>query len=260
MSMTTLATEDVGTQVLEGKTCLITGASSGIGEAIAIDCATHGANVAINYRQSGDAANRVAQAVENIGGEAVAIRANVANPASVKEMEKRIRNEFETIDILVNNAGITADSTFEQMTQAEWDTVINTNLGGAFNCTKAFYNDIKDAQNGRIINIGSIVGEAGNIGQTNYAASKSGLSGMTRTLALELADTGATVNCVAPGFTETEMLSGVPDRVRRKIRDRIALDRFAQPHEIAAIVRFLASNESSYLTGQVIGVNGGLHR
>ena len=173
-------------------------------------------------------------------------------------MHERVLDEFGAVDVLVNNAGITIDKKFEKMTREDWDTVMNVNLGGVYNCTDTFYEDLKAADNGRLINISSVVGQQGNIGQANYATTKSGLFGFTRTLALELAQTGTTANCVAPGFVETDMLEEVPERVQEKILREIPLDRFATVADIAGIVRFVASEESSYMTGQVLGVNGGM--
>jgi 3-oxoacyl-[acyl-carrier protein] reductase len=162
------------------------------------------------------------------------------------------------VDVLVNNAGVTVDRKFENMTREDWEWVIDVNLGGMYNCTHVCYEDIRTAPEGRLINISSVVGQQGNYGQANYATTKSGMFGFTRTLALELAGEGSTANCVAPGFVETDMLADVPERVRENILDRIPLGRFAQVEDIVGMVRFLASEESSYMTGQVLGVNGGM--
>jgi 3-oxoacyl-[acyl-carrier protein] reductase len=156
------------------------------------------------------------------------------------------------------NAGITIDRTFTNMTHEDWQRVLDVNLGGVYNCTQAFYDDLREAEHGRLINISSVVGQAGNYGQANYATTKSGLFGFTRTLALELASAGTTANCVAPGFVKTDMLADVPDEVQENILDRIPLDRFAEVEDIAGIVRFLASEDSGYMTGQILGVNGGM--
>jgi 3-oxoacyl-[acyl-carrier protein] reductase len=173
-------------------------------------------------------------------------------------MAREVHDRLGPIDVLVNNAGITADRKFEDMTYDEWNRVIDTNLGGTFNCTKVFFEDIMSAEAGRLINISSVVGQQGNYGQANYATSKGGLIAFTRTIALELARHDSTANCVAPGFTETDMLEQVPERVREKIRARIPLDRFADPKDVVGMVRYLASDESSYMTGQVLGINGGM--
>ncbi|PSP85507.1 3-oxoacyl-[acyl-carrier-protein] reductase [Halobacteriales archaeon QS_6_64_34] len=243
---------------LENQTCVVTGSSRGIGRAIATDLGDHGANVVVNYRSSEAEAQAVVEEIRDAGGDAMAAQADVATADDVRRMREAVTDEFGTVDVLVNNAGITIDKKFENMTREDWDTVIHVNLGGVYNCTDAFYEDLKRADHGRLINISSVVGQQGNIGQANYATTKSGLFGFTRTLALELAHTGATANCVAPGFVETDMLNEVPERVQEKILRDIPLDRFATVEDIAGIVRFVASEESSYMTGQVLGVNGGM--
>ena len=244
--------------MLEDKTCVVTGASRGIGRGIAEELGRCGANVVVNYRSSEAEAQAVVEEIREQGGNAMAAQADVAEQEEVLAMRDRVVDEFGSVDVLVNNAGITIDKKFEKMTREDWDTVMNVNLGGVFNCTDAFYEDLKRADHGRLINISSVVGQQGNIGQANYATTKSGLFGFTRTLALELAHTGATANCVAPGFVETDMLDEVPERVQEKILRQIPLDRFATVEDIAGIVRFVASEESSYMTGQVLGVNGGM--
>ena len=248
-----------GHMYLKDQTCVVTGSSRGIGRGIAEDLAEHGANVVVNYRSSeGEAREVVDTIAEMERGEAVAVQADVAKHDDVLEMRETVVDEFGSPDVLVNNAGITIDKKFENMSREDWQTVIDVNLGGVFNCTDAFYDDIRDAENGRLINISSVVGQQGNIGQANYATTKSGLFGFTRTLALELAHTGSTANCVAPGFVRTDMLDEVPERVQEKILRNIPLNRFATVEDIACIVRFVASEESSYMTGQVLGVNGGM--
>jgi len=243
---------------LADQTCVVTGSSRGIGRGIAKDLGRNGANVVVNYRSSADEAKAVVESIQEEGGDAIAAQADVAKEAEVAAMRERVADEFGPVDVLVNNAGITIDKKFENMTREDWDAVINVNLGGVFNCTNIFYDDIRQADHGRLINISSVVGQQGNIGQANYATTKSGLFGFTRTLALELAHTGSTANCVAPGFVETDMLEEVPERVQEKILREIPLDRFATVEDIAGIVRFVASEESSYMTGQVLGVNGGM--
>ncbi len=258
MSLSIHTSDQENRRRLRDKTCLVTGSSRGIGREIALEFASHGADVAVNYHSSEAEADAVANAIEEIGGNAVTIQADVAEQSDVERMADTVWDEFGTIDVLVNNAGITVDGTFENMTREDWNRVIDVNLGGVFNCTNEFFEDIKSAEEGRLINVSSVVGQQGNYGQANYAASKSGLFGFTRTLALELANTGSTANCVAPGFTETDMLENVPERVRSKILQRIPLDRFAESEDIVGIIRFIASDESSYMTGQVIGINGGM--
>ncbi|PSP95586.1 beta-ketoacyl-ACP reductase [Halobacteriales archaeon QS_4_62_28] len=243
---------------LDDQVCVVTGASRGIGRGIATDLGTHGASVVVNYRSSHEEAAAVVESIEADGGTAMAAQADVAKPDEVEAMATEVRDAFGPIDVLVNNAGITVDKKFEAMTREDWDAVIGVNLGGVFNCTNAFFEDIKSAQNGRLINISSVVGQQGNYGQANYATTKSGLFGFTRTLALELASTGSTANCVSPGFVETDMLDEVPERVQEKILRDIPLDRFATVEDISGIVRFVASEESSYMTGQILGVNGGM--
>ncbi|WP_336339132.1 beta-ketoacyl-ACP reductase [Haloarcula brevis] len=243
---------------LDNQTCVVTGSSRGIGRGIARDLGAHGANVVVNYRSSEAEARAVVEDIRESGGTAIAAQADVAKLDEVRAMREKVVDEFGPADVLVNNAGITIDKKFENMTREDWETVIDVNLGGVFNGTKAFYDDICEADHGRLINISSVVGQQGNIGQANYATTKSGLFGFTRTLALELAHTGSTANCVAPGFVKTDMLEEVPERVQEKILREIPLDRFARVEDIAGIVRFVASEESSYMTGQVLGVNGGM--
>ena len=244
--------------MLEAKTCLVTGASRGIGRAIAEELGSRGASVVVNYRSSQAAAEATAEAIEESGGAAMTARADVSEYEQVETMREAVHNRFGSVDVVINNAGITADRTFEKMTREDWDRVIDVNLGGAFNCTHCFFDDIRSADEGRLINISSVVGQQGNYGQANYATTKSGLFGFTRTLALELAAEGSTANCVAPGFVDTGMLETVPGRVQDKIRRRIPLGRFARPEDVAGIVRFVASEDSSYMTGQVLAVNGGM--
>ena len=258
MSITIQATDQAHRELLTGKTCLVTGSSRGIGREVALEFASHGADVAVNYCSSEQAAHEVVDTITDAGENAIAVQADVADRNAVEGMAERVHDELGHVDVLVNNAGITIDRTFENMSHDDWNRVIGVNLGGTFNCTKAFFEDIKTAENGRLINVSSVVGQQGNYGQANYATSKCGLFGFTRTLALELADSGSTANCVAPGFTETDMLENVPDRVREKILQRIPLNRFAEPGDIVGVMRFLASDESSYMTGQVIGINGGM--
>jgi 3-oxoacyl-[acyl-carrier protein] reductase len=243
---------------LDGRTCLVTGASKGIGRGIAEEFGRHGANVVVNYRSSESAAYEVRDIIDEGPGEAVVAQADVANLDEVEEMYEAATGAFGSIDVLVNNAGITVDRKFENMTREDWDRVMDVNLGGVYNCTEVCFEDIKAAREGRLVNISSVVGQQGNYGQANYATTKSGLFGFTRTIALEIASEGSTANCVAPGFVMTDMLADVPDRVRENILERIPLDRFAQVEDIVGIVRFLASEESSYMTGQVLGVNGGM--
>jgi 3-oxoacyl-[acyl-carrier protein] reductase len=244
--------------MLEDQTCLVTGGSRGIGRAIATELGRNGANVAVNYRSSAAAATAAAETIDEAGGNAVTVQADIAEYEQVESMASTIHDRFGSLDVLVNNAGITVDKKFEEMTRDDWDRVIDVNLGGTFNCTHCFFDDIKAAENGRLINISSVVGQQGNYGQANYATTKSGLFGFTRTLALELASEGSTANCVAPGFVDTGMLETVPGRVKEKIRRRIPLGRFATPEDVAGLVRFVASKDAGYMTGQILAVNGGM--
>ena len=244
--------------LLEDRTCLVTGASRGIGRGIAKELGENGANVVVNYRSSEEEAYEVRDEIDEGTGDAVVAQADVSNYDEVQAMYEAINAEYGSVDVLVNNAGITADTRFDQMTKEQWERVMDVNLGGMFNCTKVCYEDLRAAEEGRLINIASVVGQQGNYGQANYATTKSGMFGFTRTLALEMAREGSTANCVAPGFVETDMLADVPDRVREQILKRIPLDRFAQVEDITGMVRFLASHESSYMTGQILGINGGM--
>jgi 3-oxoacyl-[acyl-carrier protein] reductase len=243
---------------LQDRTCVVTGSSRGIGRGIAEDLGAHGANVVVNYRSSEAEAYDVVEAIEEEGGTAIAVQADVCNKDEVESMAERVEDAFGGTDVLVNNAGITVDKKFENMSRDDWDRVMDVNLGGVFNCTHAFFDDLKDADHGRLVNISSVVGQQGNYGQANYATTKSGLFGFTRTVALELAQHNTTANCVSPGFVQTDMLEKVPERVQEKILSRIPLDRFATVEDISGIVRFVASEESAYMTGQILGVNGGM--
>jgi 3-oxoacyl-[acyl-carrier protein] reductase len=244
--------------MLDSQTCLVTGASRGIGRAVAEELGRHGADVAVNYRRSEAEAREVVETIEGEGGTAVPVQGDVSQYDDVEAICETVHDELGAVDVLVNNAGVTVDKKFENMTKDDWDRVMNVNLGGVFNCTHCLFEDVKSADEGRLINISSVVGQQGNYGQANYATTKSGLFGFTRTLALELASSGSTANCVAPGFVKTDMLETVPDRVQEKILRRIPLERFATPEDVAGIVRFVAGEDASYMTGQILAVNGGM--
>lgn len=244
---------------LEDTTCVVTGASRGIGKAIATELGHRGANVVVNYHSSDSAANTVVDHIQSTNGKAMAKAADVSDHEEVAAMFEHVRESFGPIDVLVNNAGITIDRRFDQLTAHDWSRVMEVNLGGPFNCTKACYEDIRSSDHGRVINISSVIGQTGNYGQTNYAASKSALFGFTKSLALELAPHGSTANCVAPGYTRTDMVDNVREDIQDRIRSKIPLDRFATPAEIASVVGFLATKRSSYVTGEIINVNGGLN-
>lgn len=243
---------------LENKTCVVTGASRGIGRGIAEELGAAGADVVVNYRSSESQAHAVVDAIEESGSNALAVQADVSEMTDMESMSETTRAAFGRTDILVNNAGRTVDRKFTNMTREDWDSVMSVNLGGVFNCTQAFFDDLLEAENGRLINISSMIGQTGNYGQANYAATKSGLLGFTRTLALEMARSGSTANCIAPGFVRTDMLEEVPEHVRDGIIEQIPLDRFAEIEDITGLVRFLAGPRSSYMTGQILPITGGM--
>lgn len=243
---------------LTGLTCVVTGGSRGIGAAIARDLAGAGADVAVNYKSSLESAEAVADDIRERGQSAMAVQANVADRDEVEAMAEAVRDEFGSVDVLVNNAGITHDQRLDRMTDAAWENVLEVNLTGVFYCTQAFTEDLVGSDTGRLINVSSIVGERGNYGQANYAATKAGLIGFTKSVAREFGRFGTTANCVAPGFTLTDMLKNVDEEIQAKLREKIALGRFAQPEDIAPTVTFLASPGAGYITGEVIGINGGM--
>lgn len=250
---------DASTAQFNGRTCVVTGASRGIGREIALALGRAGADVVVNYRSAQGAASDVADDIDSGAGEALCVEADVTDPAAVESLAAETREAFGSIDVLVNNAGITRDCQFAEMSREEWDQVLDVNLGGAFNCTKAFYDDIRDSAEGRLVNVGSVIGQRGNYGQANYAASKSALFGFTRSLARELAPHGSTANCVSPGYTRTQMVEAVREKIQDSIREDIPLNRFAEAEEVAAAVEFLASERASYITGEILNVNGGMH-
>ena len=245
---------------LKGKVCLVTGGSRGIGKAIVTAMANAGADVAFTYHNSKDAADSLARSLEADTG--VRCRAYQANVAVMEEMQKavaQIEQELGPITILVNNAGITRDKSFLKMTRSMWDEVIHVDLDGVFYTTQLVAQDMIGAGWGRIINISSIVGQTGNFGQTNYAAAKGAVIAFTESLARELARKGVTVNAVAPGFIETDMVSAMPEAALSQVKAMTPVGRLGKPEEIADAVVFLASPRSSYVTGQVLGVNGGMY-
>lgn len=244
---------------LQGKTALVTGASRGIGRAIALELAAAGADVAVNYAGSEQAASEVASQIQAMGRRALVVRADVGDSAQVEAMMKQVLNTFERLDILVNNAGITRDNLIMRMKEEEFDQVIHTNLKGVFNCLKAATRPMMKQRYGRIINISSVVGVLGNAGQANYVAAKAGVIGMTKSAARELAPRNITVNAVAPGFIVTDMTDKLGDEAKEGLQQQIPLARLGQPEDIARTVRFLVSDEASYITGQTIHVDGGMY-
>lgn len=244
---------------LAGKTALITGASRGIGKEIALELARNGANIVVNYAGNKQLAEQVADEIRSIGRESAAIQADVANSEAVEQMVKETVNMFGSLDILVNNAGITRDQLLMRMKESDWDDVLNTNLKSVFLTTKAVSRQMMKQRKGRIINIASIVGVSGNAGQANYVAAKAGIIGLTKTAAKELAPRNITVNAVAPGFITTDMTDKLPEDVKQELYKQIPLARLGEPKDIAYVVAFLASEKSSYITGQTIHVNGGMY-
>ncbi|MGD6766607.1 3-oxoacyl-[acyl-carrier-protein] reductase [Mammaliicoccus lentus] len=241
------------------KTALVTGASRGIGKKIALQLGEEGYNVVVNYAGNKEKAEEVVSEIKNFGVEAFAIQANVSEQDEVKAMIKETLNQFGTIDVLVNNAGITRDNLLMRMKQNEWDDVINTNLKGVFNCVQAVTRPMLKQKSGRIINLSSVVGSVGNPGQINYVATKSGVEGMTKTFARELASRGITCNAVAPGFIVSDMTDQLSDELKEQMKSQIPLDRFGEDSDIAHTVAFLASEKANYITGQTIHVNGGMY-
>ncbi len=276
---------------LEGKVALVTGGSRGIGKAIALRLAEEGADVAISYQytreqaeevskiidqmgmidelsklavkidrmDSREHAKEVSELIKSMGRHSCIVQANISDIGQVEKMKNEVVKRFGKIDILVNNAGITRDKSFIKMTQKMWADVLSVNLDGTFYCTKAVIDGMVERKYGRIVNISSVIGRMGNFGQANYAASKAGMIGLTKTLAKEFASKGITVNAIAPGFIETDMVRSVPDETMKKILEKIPLGRLGKPDEVAGTVAYLVSGEGDYITGQVIDINGGLH-
>jgi len=251
--------------MLEGKRAIVTGGSMGIGASIAKVLARQGADVAINYRKHDTEAKQVVAEIESLGRKGLAIKADVANFADAQRMVDEVKEKFGGLDILVNNAGINRDALAVKITESEvtlmgddrWDPVLDVNLKGTFLCAQAAAVPMIRQKYGRIVNTSSI-GALGNVGQANYSASKAGVIGLTKTLALEWARFNILVNCVAPGATETRMTAGIPDNLRQALVEKIPLRRLAQPEEIAAAHLFLASDDAGYITGQVLFVDGGI--
>lgn len=243
---------------LKGKVALVTGASRGIGRAIALNLASMGTQTAVNYLSNDAEAVKVVQTITTTGGDAWAIKADVADSAAVKSMFQQITEKWGKIDILVNNAGITRDGLLPRLSDESWDAVINTNLRGAFLCTKFALRSMMNQPWGRIINIASLAGVVGNQGQANYSASKGGLIAFTKATAREVGSRNITANVIAPGFFITDMTDKLSQETKDMILSRIPVKRYGQPQELAELVGFLASEKSSYITAQVICIDGGV--
>ncbi len=244
--------------MLTGKVALVTGASRGIGRQTAITLAAYGATVIVNYNGSREKAEEVAAQITENGGNAAVYGCNVSDYPAVEAMMKELVQKYGRIDILVNNAGITRDGLLMKMSEEDYDTVLDTNLKGPFNCIKHISRQMLKQRSGRIINLSSVVGVYGNAGQVNYSASKAGVIGITKSVAKELGSRGITVNAVAPGFIITEMTDAMPEDAKKQVSDRIAMKRLGEVADVAEAVAFLASDKAAYITGQVICVDGGM--
>ena len=244
--------------MLKGKCAVITGASRGIGKCIATKFAKEGANVVINYRNNEEEALKVKQELEDLGSQVLVVKADVSELEQAENLIKEAKKEFGRVDILVNNAGITKDNLIIRMKEEDFDSVIKTNLKGAFNCLKAVTPIMLKQKYGKIVNMASVVGVVGNPGQVNYCASKAGLIGMTKSLAKEIGSRNITVNAIAPGFIDTDMTKILSDDQKKKILSQIPLNKFGNVEDIANVALFLGSENSNYITGQVVHVDGGM--
>lgn len=243
---------------LAGRVALVTGAAQGIGKAVALLLARNGADIVIsdiNLEKAEEAANEI----KSIGRKALAVKGDVANWNDVERMVEVILEKFAKIDILVNNAGITRDKLILRMTEEDWDAVLDVNLKGTFHCTKAVVRHMAKQRSGKIVNIASVVGEMGNAGQANYSASKAGVIGLTKTIAREFAQRGININAIAPGYIETPMTEVLPEKAKEELKKLIPMERLGKPEDVAEAVLFLVSEESNYITGQVLNVNGGIY-
>ena len=243
---------------LTGKVALVTGAAQGIGRAIGLLLARNGADIVvsdINFEK----AEETAKEIRAIGPKAMALKVDVSNLSDVERMVEGILEKLAKIDILVNNAGITRDKLILRMTEEDWDAVLSVNLKGTFNCTKAVIRHMAKQRSGKIVNIASVVGEMGNAGQANYSASKAGVIGLTKTIAREYAQRGINVNAIAPGYIETPMTEALPEKAKEELKRLIPMERLGKPEDVAEGALFLVSEESSYITGQVLNVNGGIY-
>ena len=243
---------------LAGKVALVTGAAQGIGKAVALLLARNGADIVVSDINL-EKAEETAKEVQALGRKALATKVDVATLGDVEKMVEAILAQFGKVDILVNNAGIARDKLILRMTEEDWDAVLNINLKGTFNCTKAVVRHMSKQRSGKIVNIASVVGEMGNAGQGNYAASKAGVIGFTKTIAREFAQRGINVNAIAPGYIETPMTDALPDKAKEELKRLIPMDRLGNPEDVAEAVLFLVSEASSYITGHVLNVNGGIY-
>lgn len=240
------------------KAAIVTGASRGIGRAVALKLAEKGYIVVVNYASNIQKAQEVVEEICSKNGTAIAIKADVSHLSEVKMMVDEVIERYGNVSVLVNNAGITKDNLVVRMTEEEWDAVINTNLKGTFNCIKCVSRQMIKQRYGRIVNISSVIGLMGNAGQSNYAASKAGIIGLTKSIAKELAPRGINVNAVAPGYIETDMTDVLSEDIKGKMLEAIPLQRFGKPEDVANLVAFLVSDEASYITGQIISIDGGM--
>lgn len=243
---------------LSGKVALVTGGAQGIGRAISLLLAKNGADVAVSDINL-EKAQETAHDIQRMGQRSVAVKANVADFKEVEQMVEAIIEQLGRIDILVNNAGITRDRLILRMTEEDWDAVLDVNLKGTFNCTKTVIRHLSKQRSGKIVSIASVIGEMGNPGQSNYGASKAGVIGFTKAIAREFAARGINVNAIAPGFIQTAMTEAIPEKAREELKRMIPMERLGQPDDVAEAVLFLVSERSSYITGQVLNVNGGIY-
>jgi 3-oxoacyl-[acyl-carrier protein] reductase len=243
---------------LKGKVALVTGAAQGIGRAVALLLGQKGADIVVSDINL-EKAQETAKEIETLGRRAMAMKVDVANFGDVERMAQAVIEKFGRIDILINNAGIARDKLILRMTEEDWDAVLAINLKGTFNCTKAVVRHMSKQRSGKIVNIASVVGEMGNAGQANYAASKAGVIGFTKTIAREFAQRGININAIAPGYIQTPMTDALPEKAKEELKRMIPMERLGQPEDVAEAVLFLVSGASSYITGQVLNVNGGIY-